>query len=352
MKSLLGNFYTKIRGSQEDIASMGLVYILNQSRESRDALHKLIKSKINLPISDLNYCVQNTGDNMERPDICGMDENGVEKLIIEAKFWASLTENQPIGYLKRLKKKSLLIFLVPSPRMRAVYGEVKTRMKSEYNYIETNSNEILHLKIADSNQNVLMLSWFEVLHTIKDALEKSNETTLTADVIQLIGLCNVIDNNSFLPITKKDMSKKIPKAIVSYYEIVDKVVDELKNTNNEISVKGLQKTPVKYGYHRYFKNKSLGMSMSLKLDLWHEYDASPFWFGFQEILNNEWQQTENCKKTVKKLKEKGQLVVELNNTFFVGLQPKLDETEDRVIGELSKQIENIISDFEKQMVVA
>jgi len=104
MNSLLGQFYNKIRGSQEDIASEGLVYILKQSLESRMVINQIVKTNTNLNFSDLSFQTQNVGKELERPDISGKDDTGKEVLLIEAKFWASLTNNQPNGYLKRLKE--------------------------------------------------------------------------------------------------------------------------------------------------------------------------------------------------------------------------------------------------------
>ncbi len=42
MKSLLGQFYQRIKGSQEDIASEGLVYILNKTSEGRKSINQII----------------------------------------------------------------------------------------------------------------------------------------------------------------------------------------------------------------------------------------------------------------------------------------------------------------------
>jgi hypothetical protein len=120
MQSLLGQFYNRIRGSQEDIASEGLVYILKQSLESRKVINQIVKANTNLTFTDLSFQTQNVGKDLERPDISGKDESGKEVLLIEAKFWASLTHHQPNGYLKRLDDNTALIFLVPTLRTRTV----------------------------------------------------------------------------------------------------------------------------------------------------------------------------------------------------------------------------------------
>ena len=86
MSSLLGQFFPRIKGSQEDIASNGLVYILNSSEFARKTLNNLIFDKTNTNIGEVNYLAQSIGSKLERPDVSGVDMDGKEKIIIEAKF--------------------------------------------------------------------------------------------------------------------------------------------------------------------------------------------------------------------------------------------------------------------------
>ena len=78
------------------------------------------------------YYTQNTGKELERPDISGINKNGKEVFLIEAKFWASLTPNQPNGYLERLEEGTVLMFLVPNKRKRTVFKEIKNRIFEKY----------------------------------------------------------------------------------------------------------------------------------------------------------------------------------------------------------------------------
>ena len=131
MQSLLGLFYSRIKGSQEDIASEGLAYILQRSKSARLAINKIIKSDCGLDLEDLSFKTQNSGDKLERPDISGFNNDGKEVLILEAKFWASLTDNQPIEYLERLKSNnSALVFICPTLRVRPVFDELLKRVKA------------------------------------------------------------------------------------------------------------------------------------------------------------------------------------------------------------------------------
>lgn len=350
MKSLLGLFYNKLKGSQEDIASESLAYILQESIESRKVINQIIKADTSLDFPDLIYKTQTTGKNLERPDISGKSEKGEEKLIIEAKFWASLTENQPNGYLKRLRENSVLIFLVPNLRKRAVFEEVLNRVHSknrENGSIQVTA-ENLKITLTKKRKVVLVKSWHEVLQSIKAKLEEKNEIRLLSDLNQIIGLCEMIDQNAFSPITDDDLSPKIPKNINSYYKIVDKVVDELKIRNTKITTKGLIKSPQRFGYHRYFATDLLGMNFSLKLDLWEKVVQTPFWLGISLNTKNGWENSENLGKVLDKvrIKHKISLIPYANGKgYFLSIYPPLHKTEDTVIKEISTKINNIIQDI-------
>ncbi|MFM7585778.1 MAG: hypothetical protein ACKO6M_02020 [Bacteroidota bacterium] len=127
MPSLLGQFYSRIKGSQEDIASESLTYILQKSLNACQALDSLVLYDSGIVVSDLTYRTQLVGENKERPDISGFDDSGIEKVILEAKFWSALTANQPVEYLNRMPENSVLIFICPALRTRSIFSEVMIR---------------------------------------------------------------------------------------------------------------------------------------------------------------------------------------------------------------------------------
>lgn len=341
MQSLLGQFYNRIKGSQEDLASESLSYILNKSVRAKKTINQIIYLSTGLKFSELSYSTQNIGDKLERPEISGKDEDGKEVLIIEAKFWAALTSNQPNEYLNRLSSDSVLMFIVPSLRERTLFDEVIRKLNEAYtsNEIEIQNPSIRLLK---SNQFLIIKSWNELLNSIKSELQQENNQTLISDIDQLIGFCDTIDSKSFVPMTDNDLSPMIAKKINSYYDIVDKVVDELKNRNKEISTKGLMKTPHRYGYGRYFRSENFAFRMNLKLDLWAEYGDTPFWLYLREIDKTKWILTEQFKRKCKNLAiGQNRKFVDFNNEIHISLKPILNQTEDIVINDLADQVEFI-----------
>ena len=70
------------------------------------------------------------GTKGERLDLVAYDAGGSERVLIEAKFWAGLTDNQPNTYLARLLRAgepAVLLFVAPEQRLVTVWTEIRGR---------------------------------------------------------------------------------------------------------------------------------------------------------------------------------------------------------------------------------
>jgi len=343
MASLLGQFFSRIKGSQEDIASEGIVYILESSKYARDAISIFIYNNTGISLNNINYISQSVGENKERPDISGIDENGNEVIIIEAKFWASLTGNQPSEYLKRLKENSVLLFVCPKLRAISLASEIETRLKNDnitYGYIQNRY-------VIDKNKYIFITDWSSILETIKTALLNNNEMALVSDVDQIIGFCEIIDNNTFPPIMDYDLSPAIAKRINSYCDLLDKIVDKLKVSENADTT-GLKSTGQKYGYTRYFKIGEYGISVELNMKMWELFADTPFWITVHIPSAERWEQPENLKNALKNVSQK--LNIRLfknitNKNVCFSIVPKIGEVEEKVIEGFENIIKNILNEL-------
>ena len=127
--SLLAHLYPHIKGSQEDIATLSLQYLLSQSEELNKAFTELLSNCLRSDLDQtLQYCCQVAGDSeeKERPDMAGLDANGKEIILCEMKFYASLTANQPLTYLRRLKENDGqgLVFICPTARKNSLWSKL------------------------------------------------------------------------------------------------------------------------------------------------------------------------------------------------------------------------------------
>ena len=131
-ESLLAHLYSRIKGSQEDVATMSLQYLLSQSSAMKQAFTDLVASSLNIDIwEELQYSCQSVGENKERPDMVGKNRTGTEVVLCEMKFYAGLTHNQPLGYLDRIatNKGKGLVFICPKVRESSLWNKLLTLCK-------------------------------------------------------------------------------------------------------------------------------------------------------------------------------------------------------------------------------
>jgi len=346
MASLLGYFYNRIKGSQEDIASESLVYILQRSHSAREALHTVVRSVSGLDVLDLSYSTQNVGDKLERPDISGHDTIGREVIIIEAKFWASLTDNQPGQYLTRLKENACLMFLCPSLRTRPVFEQVRKKIFDQKLKFDADETKLL-IKL-DHNVTLAVKSWKEIISAIRFRMNEDNDMKHVSDLDQFEGFCDAIDNNSFIPFQDEDFSPRLARRINSYYDLADKVIDALKLENRVDTVK-LNATPQKYGYTRYFNMPPFKAALHIRFDYWEKVQDTPFWIKFKD---NEWNQNNSIKIALKKVAQSLSVATYEDNSGELQLPifPLREKTEDEVVTDIKHQMIDIytkLQDFLK-----
>lgn len=109
----------------------------------------------------------------------------------------------------------------------------------------------------------------------------AEKSPMTADVLQLQGLCERMDEEAFLPFTQEDYGIENAKKILNYYQIVNKVADKLIHEMGA-STKGVRATPQFGGFSRYLKLGGFGISIRFSCDHWIKFAETPFWFTIKE----------------------------------------------------------------------
>ncbi|MBL8021667.1 MAG: hypothetical protein JNM27_18490 [Leptospirales bacterium] len=342
MSSLLGIFYNRIKGSQEDIASEGLCYLLNGSQKANDALLGIIRNEIgDVTLKGITFQTQVTGTEDDRPDIVGHDESATERIMIEAKFWASLTKNQPCTYLERLAAngpRNALVFVCPALRVRSIWDELKRRVVTEG--FEITSDDEKH-RITYKNVVLFIRTWDQVLNAVRDVLVQDN-SPLVSDVDQIIGFCRIIDETTFKPITSDDMSPSLGKRIYSYYGLIDNLVDELKE-HFPLNLDGLKATPQRGGYSRGFVIGKWALVLELNLKNFFEVAETPFWITVREKAES-WIVTDELREKMRFYEVKSsRKVYYLKGIPWIPLFPALEKQEDVLIADMCGQIGEVVN---------
>src|SRR5688500_13595819 len=119
--TLFGHLARRFSSSPENLATESLLYILKRSLPAKSAFFRYLEQTGCTPLPDnLRLTSQSTDkDDQSIPDLVGFDAQNRPIFICESKFWAGLTGNQPVSYLKQLEKASgsLLLIIGPSKRV-------------------------------------------------------------------------------------------------------------------------------------------------------------------------------------------------------------------------------------------
>ena len=274
--SLLAHLYSHIKGSQEDVATLSLQYIVSQSsalnREFTRILCRALQGSID---TDLNYVCQAVGENMERPDIAGIDVNGKEQILCEAKFYAGLTENQPNEYLNRLQREGGLglVFVCPAARKATLWSKLLDLCKNR----DIDSRDEYCVNIDGVRMSVL--TWSEVIESLRH-IASSETTEALPDIYQLDGFCKLMDNEAFIPFSTEDFGPENAIREERHYQVLDAVFNRLISDKSlRASAKGLRATPYRNGYVRYIKVMDYALSITYDRRLWRAAgsEETPFW---------------------------------------------------------------------------
>ena len=118
----------------EDVTVEALGHILANSEAAREALEEIVRLG-EAKIGSINRVqTQETVKEGARPDLVGFDEKDAKQLLIEAKFWAGLTPNQPNEYLTQLPsgRPAALLSVAPSRRISMLWPKLLQRAEGKF----------------------------------------------------------------------------------------------------------------------------------------------------------------------------------------------------------------------------
>ena len=229
-RSLLAYLSRRLSDRTEDIAVEALGHILSgpRSQASRQGLQDVLRG-CSADFGTMGGVeTQSTGEEGERPDLAGFDEQGQERLLIEAKFWAGLTENQPLAYLRRLPndKPSVLLVVAPSLRLETLWAELRRRAsESEDIHLgDGQSDSEVRWTTVGANRKLTLTSWRNLLGGIEAQANAAGDIQIVNDVRQLQGLAEQEDSNAFLPLRPEQISAEFPRLLLHLYRLIDGTV--------------------------------------------------------------------------------------------------------------------------------
>ncbi len=341
-ESLLAHLYSKIKGSQEDVATLSLQYIISSSAKLNDAFNRLLSESLNIQLdSDITYSCQSVGENSERPDMSGLNRDGKEVILCEMKFYAGLTSNQPNGYLDRLVKEGgkALAFVCPEQRRVSLWNKI-------LELCNENGRDVLEengFRAKVDGISMTVVTWAEIIEILRRTASSVAIEALP-DIAQLSGFCDMMDNTAFVPFSSEDLGPEIARREERYFLVLDRLFDTLVANNDiEASGKGLKSSPNRNGYTKYIKINDYSVALIYDRTAWTDMTSAetPFWFYFND---DDWDQTDELKSKLKAIPEYERFV--FGNKIGIALHPLLDAQIDEIATDMMNQILDVIKKTE------
>lgn len=218
-----------------------------------------------------------------RPDIVCYDGSGAERVLVEAKFWAGLTGNQPVAYLKRLPddRPSAHLVIAPAARFESLWPELQRRV-AEDNTIplgEPDKETGQFSTTAGDRRRLLMTSWTALLDRMASRATDAGDLLAENDIRQLRGLAERADQETLLPLRREQLGPEFPRLVLHLNQLVDDAVDRGRN-DGWIGTKGLIVTSRPTGYGRYMRLGRAGVWFGVDFRRWSQFRETPLWVDF------------------------------------------------------------------------
>lgn len=339
----------RLSQENENIATDALAFILNAHSSALDGLLKVLRG-ISPDIPNLHFRTQHTIENA-RPDMWGFDGDS-PRVYIENKFWAGLTDNQPVKYLHHLsecQQPSILLFVVPEARQESVWRELIKRLgEAEITTSSTSDSiGIVRSVLTDSGSFLALTSWEKLLEIIESEL--SDDFDAVNDLHQLIALCGAANVNAFQPFSSEDLSdQRTPSLIFQIQDIVESAI-EVAVTEKTIITEGLNKQINNERIGRYFffptvNDNGFGGWVGLHFNYWKQYGFSPIWLVF---ATTEWGRGLTANSIMKPWCNARNIPSAMENDFIMALDIPVNEEKDavvRYVADRLKEIGNVFYD--------
>jgi len=278
--TLLAHLVPTLGRKPEIIATKALGYILSTSQVCKHALEDLLKisgtdiGTISRVKTEAKY------EELGTPDLACFDQHGVERVLIEAKFWAGLTKHQPVTYLKRLPKDktAALLFVAPLARFETLWDELCRQVVKSSVYFGPDEKKDENLWIAEvgGKHRLMLTSWKALLENMADRASRQRDSCVVADIGQLLGLTQRMDEDAFLPLRSEEFGPEFPRRVLGLQRLTRDVINHLRG-KEWVDMSGLLEGAL--GSH-YMRLAGAGAHITVYFELWARARDTPLWLIF------------------------------------------------------------------------
>ena len=298
--TLLAHLAWSLSSRHEDLAVETLGFIL-KSTSARRSLVQLVNEG-GADIGEIRSVrTQVGGADQTRPDLVGYGGDGSECLLMEAKFWAGLTSNQPNAYLERLPQRKVLLFIAPISRIATLWAEL-CRLSGASRSLPITKGEDFKSAVSRKDEtdykHLMLISWTYVL----DCLENSDESDMLTEIKQLRGFVNRVDETGFPPLGTEEFAPVFPRRLLGLMKLIDDA-SEISAKEEYADTKGLKTTPRYQGYGRYMRLAGAVVWFGIDSYRWAggRFPDTPLWLLFEQWKSEDIGDLERTRKALEPL---------------------------------------------------
>ena len=283
-QTLLAHITLKLASHPENIAVEALGHILSTSPAAVRALEDMLQTGGSEVGKIAQVQTQASDEEGSRPDLAGRDADGRKRMLIEAKFWAGLTERQPVKYLQHLLKQdqpSVLLFVAPAKRFEPLWNELCRLVKAADLKLVHGQTEEANLRsaVVDGKCRLMLTSWATLLDRMDSRASTAGESHTKCDIQQLQGLAQQMDVDAFLPLRPEELGPEFPRRLRNIEKLVDDVIERLEQKELAPKVKGgASRSNTAYG--KRLQLSGAGAWFGIDHWQWAEVRDTPLWLHF------------------------------------------------------------------------
>ena len=320
-ESLLSHIASSFINQYENVANSSLCYLLNKYREVREALENLTGIETQL----LDFKTEYVTD-YGRPDIVGISANGAHQkqlvsLIIEGKFWAGLTKNQPVEYIKILSPEGQLLFLAPSKRVDSLIEEIKVLLGEQY-----------------SEEKIKVTSWIDFIERTKNIPTPSSfNAELQSDLYQLERLCEYVDVESMPPLDVVYLDPVHGRVTHQLASLLDDCKVQVRRWK-ESDFSGLSSGSGKSWTGFYFRSHGFACQLFFSSYRWFmENSKTPF---FLTVWDGDFKPSQRVSTTLES--QFGDLVYKIDGTSAYAIKLEPGQTREQAIAHIVSEVRVVL----------
>jgi len=342
---LLGHLARRFTVSEENLATEALTWLLTDSAANKALCAFARAAGADLPAT-LNFVGQVGNPDTGRPDIVGTDDGQIERLLIEAKFAAGLTPQQPSGYLDRLGETApgMLLVVAPTARLHTLWPELlraTPQLRDAAPSPSAPSADAVPSLAVDSERMLALTSWRHLVSHIVEALKVSGNLSMAQDGEQLLALTEVMDSQAYAPVAPGDYGPGEARLVQQLSGLIDGAHEAVLASPHVEHAGRSSHGRIFYGWYLRSTKTKKALWFGFLPRLWAQEGISPLW---TQVKTSESWSRQRLAHALAPLHAPGQKgLFEDPWSFYVPLTLEPFLGEQATVADLLSQIEDLVA---------